>query len=140
MRYIYTITLTLLVSFYLSCSGSSGTSSSGSDSSEYTSLSERSIEFKMATLNAGGLVADNDPTIAQFTEILDRLDNICKESRSQIADMIVFAHKDHQKDTGRKVSLLWIAQQLNASLPEGSESLGLQFAEVSAMWLTLAAQ
>lgn len=104
-----------------------------------TSVNIETPEYKLASINAGVLVSRDDPNIAWFKTILDRLDRECPESRSLISDMIVFTWNNYKKETGKTPSLKFIAQELNKSLPDGMSGV-MKFAEIAAGWLTLAIQ
>ena len=123
------------------CSQPSSTDTSTSRSSSARSYSRstesKSIEYKMASINKGGYISESDPTIESFRLILNRLDRECPESRSLLADMIVKTWDMFKERSGRNVSLLWVAQQLNDSVPGGMDR-SLKFAEIAAAWLTLA--
>lgn len=98
------------------------------------------IEHKLAIINKkGDYLPENHSDVEAFKLILNRLDRECPESRQQIADMIVKAHEVYQNDTGRVAELLWVAQQLNESVPDENNKV-IKFAEISATWLTLVEQ
>ena len=60
-------------------------------------------------------------------------------TRERIADMILSAHERYQEHTGRLATILWVAQQLNESVPDENDKT-LKFVEISAAWLTLVRQ
>lgn len=129
--------LITLVIINTSCgSDSYNTSSKGTSEKPLSNTKSYSIEHKMATINKGVYVSENDPTVEEFRLLLNRLDRECPESKERIADMIVKTHELYQEQTGRKVTLLWIAQQLNESVPSDMKK-SLKFAEIAAAWLVL---
>ena len=127
--FIFGVSLIFLLT---ACSNDDTNRSQSSSQSNDSQLTE----YKLACLNKGTSVSKNDPTVEEFRLILNRLDRECPESRSLIGDMIYKAWSMYKEDTGRNPSLLWIAQQLNESVPSGSNK-ALKFAEIAGAWLTL---
>ena len=60
-----------------------------SDSEQSTHEPEPSLEYKLAVLDRGGFVADDDPLIARFGRAMDGLEARCPETRERLADMAV---------------------------------------------------
>jgi hypothetical protein len=91
-------------------------------------------EYKLASIEKGGLVAENDPLVGSFGAALNSLEPKCKDSRERIADMAVTTQK-LLKEKGISLSLLRILQDVNRSIPSG---FGAQpCADVFAAYVTL---
>ncbi len=84
---------------------------------EGTPVSE-SLEYKLAVVNEGGFVAEDDPLVGRFKSVLDNLQPKCTESRQKIADMGVKAQQLLQ-NKGVDLSLLRVMQAANDSIPPG---------------------
>ena len=111
------------------------------DSGNYSRSSVQSSrletwEWKLACIHHGRRVSQDDPIVARFRRILDRLDRECPENSQGISDAIVRAWNLYQEETVRTVSLFWVAEQLNECIPTGSRGQ-IRFIEACALWLTL---
>ena len=93
------------------------------------------MEYKLATLNEGGYVPRDDPTVAQFKAILDHLDRECPESREHIGDMIYLAHT-MLKEKGVNVSILKVATDLKSIVPRKANK-SVKCAGVAAAYVTM---
>ena len=94
------------------------------------------LEYQLATINAGYRVESYDPTIAQFSSLLDSLERKCANSRQQIADATVAA-QDLLRKKGVKLKLIDVMRNLNDAIPEEAAGSKLSIAEVAAAWVTL---
>jgi hypothetical protein len=70
--------------------------------------------------------------------LLDRIQGKVRNTRQEIADITV---KSQQllRNKGQRIGLLELMSALDTSLPDSAASLGLNFAEVAAMVVTLIA-
>ena len=57
-----------------------------------------SLEYKLATINAGGYVSKEHITVARFRSLLDQLSATFVEDKQQIADMSVTAQNLLKRD------------------------------------------
>jgi hypothetical protein len=72
---------------------------------------DKPLEYKLAVINAGGFVSENDITVKRFRFLLNDLQKKTGYTRQQIADLNTYA-VDTLRDTyGRKVSLLDFMEQ-----------------------------
>ena len=99
------------------------------------SRSEESLEYKLASIDAGRRVAPNDLTVARFRSLLDQLSSKYSEDRQQIADMTVVA-RDSLREDGVEESLLNIMEGMNQLFHTRAD---LRYAEFSAAYMTLRA-
>ncbi len=58
----------------------------------------QSIEFKFASISAGHLVAENDPSVAEAKVLLDKASAKFQTSKTAIADMVVTVKNIADKD------------------------------------------
>ena len=77
-----------------------------------TAHASGSLEYQLATINAGGYVSRNHITVARFRSLLDQLSSTYIENKQQIADMSVKAQQLLKKD-GVEESLLKIMEGMN---------------------------
>ena len=112
-----------------SSDGGGGTTRTSSDGA-----SSESLEYKLAVVHEGGFVAEDDPLVQQFRQVLDSLEPKCTESRQKIADMGVAAH-DLLKDKGVSLSLLRVMQDVDYSIP--AELSSQPCADIFATYVTL---
>jgi hypothetical protein len=113
--------------------------SSGCLPSDHETPSNTSIEYKLAAIQQGGYVREDDPLVVQFGEALDRLESKCPEPRERLADMGV---KGRQILLGKGVDepLLSVFQNWGASLPgETTKGEVGPCADVLAVYVTLRA-
>jgi hypothetical protein len=92
------------------------------------------LEYKLATINKGYAVDENDPTIARFRIVLASLDRKTVQSKQEISDMLVTAHELLRDKYGKNITLLELAEGADYSIPSGVE---VNFAEVLAALVTL---
>lgn len=96
--------------------------------------SNKSIEYQLATINAGVYVSTSDITVSQFRKLLNDLSFKYVEDKQQIADMSVTAINMLKKD-GIDANLLNIMNGLNQLLYKKIENQ--KYAEYAAMYVTL---
>jgi hypothetical protein len=75
-----------------------------------------SLEYQLATINAGGYVPQDHITVARFRSLLSQLSFTFVENRQQIADMSVTAQQLLRQD-GIDESLLNIMEGMNKLFP-----------------------
>jgi len=73
---------------------------------------ERSIEYKLATLDKGHVVSEDDVTIARFRSLLQQLDAKYADNKQGIADSTVVAQR-LLREEGIEESLLNIMEGMN---------------------------
>ncbi len=97
---------------------------------------EPSLEHKLAVIQRG-VVSEDDQLVSAFTQVLDRLESKCPETRQQIADMGVRAQELLTEENINE-PLLDVFLNIAASIP--SEAPGGAFGpciEIFAAYLTL---
>ncbi|MDI6854864.1 MAG: hypothetical protein QME75_14830 [Deltaproteobacteria bacterium] len=100
----------------------------------YANANDESLEYKLACINAGRRVSQDDITIARFKSLLRQLSETFVENGQQIADMSVKAQKILRED-GISESLLNIMEGMNQIF---SSKVGNQkYAEYIAAYLTM---
>ena len=92
------------------------------------------LEYKLATINAGGYVSKDHITVARFRSLLNQLSSAYVEDKQQIADMSVTV-LDLLKKDGIEESLLNIMEGLNQLFATRVENQ--RYAEYAAMYATL---
>ncbi len=97
-------------------------------------VSTSSLEYKLATLDAGYEVDTDDEKVQQFADLLDSIDSKTENSKQEIADITVKA-QEILGERGTNIGLLDVMNNLNDSIPE--ESKDLNFKEVAAALTTL---
>ena len=99
-----------------------------------TAHASESLEYKLATINAGGYVSKNDIAVARFRSLLNQLSATFVEDKQQIADMSVTAQNLLKKE-GVQESLMNIMEGMNRLFPR---KIGNQkYAEYAAAYVTL---
>lgn len=99
-----------------------------------TAQASESIEYKLATINAGGYVSKDHITVARFRSLLDQLSATFVENKNQIADMSVTAQNLLRKE-GIEESLLNIMEGMNKLFSRKIENQ--KYAEYAAAYVTL---
>ena len=96
-----------------------------------------SLEYKLATINAGGYVSKDHITVARFRSLLNQLSATFVEDNQQIADMSVTAQNLLKKE-GIQESLINIMEGMNQLFSRRIENQ--KYAEYSAAYVTLRSQ
>lgn len=99
-----------------------------------TAHASESLEYQLATINAGGYVSRDHITVARFRSLLDQLSSTYIENKQQIADMSVKAQQLLKKD-GVEENLLKIMEGLNQLFASRIENQ--KYAEYAAVYVTL---
>ena len=81
-------------------------------SSQTLAKPKPSIEYQLATINAGGYVKDDDISVARFRSLLGQLSSKYVNSRQEIGDMSVRAMQVLQ-EKGVRVKLMTLMEGLN---------------------------
>lgn len=97
------------------------TNSSTSSNTDKKSIVNTSLEYKLASINKGGYVSDNNITITRFRYLLESLDAKTKQSKQRIADMLVTGQRILREQYGRDISLLTLTEGVNNYIPDGSK-------------------
>lgn len=92
------------------------------------------LEYKLATINAGGYVSKDDINVGRFRGLLNRLSATFVENEQQIADMSVAA-QSRLKEEGVQESLLNIMEGMNQLFSKRIENQ--KYAEYAATYVTL---
>ncbi|MCK4268802.1 MAG: hypothetical protein KAX16_08215 [Actinomycetia bacterium] len=98
---------------------------------------ESTFEYKLATINAGYKVDEDDPTITEFSAILDDMALKTENTREELSDSTVKAQQILRKKSV-EIGLLTLARELNTSMPDGATDLDI--AEIAAAYITLNVQ
>jgi len=101
---------------------------------EPITVEKKSIEYMLATINAGGYVSEDHITVARFRSLLQQLSATYRESPQQIADMSVAAHKI-LKDNGIDEKLINMMEAMNLLFPRKIENL--EYAEYVSAYTAL---
>jgi hypothetical protein len=98
----------------------------------------QSLECQLVSINVGYVVTESHQQVSHFWMLLDRIQGKVRNTRQEIADITV---KSQQllRNKGQRIGLLELMSALDTSLPDSAASLGLNFAEVAAMVVTLIA-
>ena len=99
-------------------------------------LTPTTVEHMLATIEAGRPVEPTDYRVALFASHLDSLERKTTNTRSDVGDIIVKASELAARD-GRPISILGVAQALDASIPPEGAEANLKLEEVAAVWLAL---
>ena len=99
-----------------------------------TAQASESLEYKLATINAGGYVSKDHITVARFRSLLNQLSATFLENKKQIADMSVTAQNLLRKE-GVDESLLNIMEGMNQLFSRKIENQ--KYAEYAAAYVTL---
>lgn len=76
-----------------------------------------SVEFKLASLNAGSIVSEDDITVKRFRYLLEQLEAKTTANRDQIADLTFNSQKLLREKYGKDVSLLDLMEKANRTIP-----------------------
>ena len=99
-----------------------------------TAHASESLEYQLATINAGGYVSRDHITVARFRSLLGQLSSTYVENKQQIADMSVKAQQLLRKD-GVEESLLNIMEGMNQIFASRIENQ--KYAEYAAAYVSL---
>lgn len=77
---------------------------------------ERSVEWELAVVNAGTQLSPDHPSVAEFRQLLNRLEQKSSNSRREIADICIYAHLWF-KERGSLESLLEFTQKVDRAIP-----------------------
>src|SRR2546428_6456722 len=92
------------------------------------------MEYQLAVLDAGTVLAHDDLTVARFRSLLNQLTAMYRESREQIGESTYAAQK-HLRAAGIKEKLLTIMEGLNQI--RVTHIANQRYAEYLAMYVTL---
>jgi hypothetical protein len=96
--------------------------------------SEDDMEYKLAVIDAGGVVDFDDPSIDAYARALDAAEAKCTDKRSLLGDYAVRAQQMLAEE-GVDVTVLEALQAIDQSIPD--ESPKLNCAEIMAAWMVL---
>lgn len=91
----------------------------GGDDDDATPTATAPLEYRLASINAGALVADDDATIAEFGALLDELETYCPDSRQDVADLGVSSN-ELISERGGTETLMQTMQTVTQLLREGT--------------------
>jgi len=92
------------------------------------------VEYKMACIDKGEYLDEDDPVINEYSILLDSLMEKTTNSRIDISDIIVTTQR-LLKENGVDMSLLNILKDLDSSIPEESPKLELE--DIAAAYIVL---
>ena len=95
---------------------------------------EKSMQYMLATINAGGYVPEDDVTVYRFRYLLNSLEKKTKNSKQEIGDMSVAVVTKLKEKYGKEKKLLDFMEEMNDTIPDGLE---MEYAEVLALYLTM---
>lgn len=99
-----------------------------------TSIENATVEYKLATLNAGSPIKEDDITVYQFKKLLDELEKKTINTRIDIADIAVAAQK-LLKEHGISRTLLQILDDFNTAIPD--ELTDIKLEEIASVYMVL---
>ena len=120
------VALLLLFSFVLACTANS---TATPEDKEYP------LEYKLAVIEKGGFVEEDDELVKEFKFLLDNLSKKVINNRQEIADIAVYTKQRLEDEHKIKLSLLKVMKDLDASIPEGIENIKLE--EIAAAYIVL---
>ncbi len=82
-----------------------------------------SLEYKLAVINAGGYVSEDDITVKRFRYLLTSISSKTPNTKQQISDMTVKGWQLLQEDYGKRMKLIELMEAANKAIPENSRSL-----------------
>ena len=96
----------------------------------------QSIEYKLAVVNAGRDISEDDITVARFRTLLDRLEVKCLNGRQHLADMAVAA-RDLLREQGidRKPLAIMEFVDQETSMPSVGSTTGVRCAPIFAQYV-----
>ncbi len=87
----------------------------------------QSLELILATINAGGEVDTDDPSVGEFRAVLDVLEETCPDERQEIATIAVSTHQS-VTERGLDITLLQMMQDLSENIPPDLADTGISCA------------
>ena len=79
---------------------------------------EMSPEWELAVVNAGAQLPSDHPTVGEFRELLDRLEEKCLNPRREIVEICITAYL-WRKERGDLDTLLEFTQSVDEGIPAG---------------------
>lgn len=123
------VVLTLFLIF-----GNREKSDQSSQVSQPASASGPTLEYKLASINAGGYVRQDDITITRFRYLLTSIASKTVNTQQEIADMSVYAWNVLRDRYGKNFKLLEVMEAANTAIPTGQK---MKYAEVIAALIIL---
>ncbi|MES9873147.1 MAG: hypothetical protein ABW146_08550 [Candidatus Sedimenticola sp. 6PFRAG7] len=111
--------------------------SSDSDPSS-TSTADQSIEYKLATINADGMVNENDVTVNRFRYLLKSISERTGDTPERIADLTVFTQNKLRDEFGKEIGLLELMEGGNKAL--SGNNVSVTYKEIMAMMIVMLSQ
>ena len=87
----------------------------------------QSPELMLATINAGGDVSEDDPSVDEIRAVLDVLAESCPDDRQEIADLAVSTHQS-VTERGLEITLLQMMSALSENIPPDLAATGISCA------------
>ena len=97
--------------------------------------STQTLEYKLATIDAGGFVREDDPSVARIRTLLGNLERKFSESQQQIGDMTVRAVEMLRDEKGVVQSIVDILEGMNRITTSSSGEL--KYAEMVSAYIVL---
>jgi hypothetical protein len=92
------------------------------------------VAFKLASIDKGKIINRDDVSVNRFRYLLQILDDKTLETKVQIADMTVKAQQILRDEYGKEVSLLFLMEKVNDSIPSGAN---IKYAEIITAYLLM---
>jgi len=106
--------IAVLFGFVFAC-----TDSNSQKEKEYTT------EYKLAVIDKGGYLEEDDPIVSEYKIVLDSLKSKVINDEIEIADTVVKVQDILREKYQINLSILKIMKDLDASIPEGVENLDI---------------
>jgi Tfp pilus assembly protein PilO len=78
----------------------------------------------LASVNAGGEISEDDPSVEEFRAVLDTLVAKCPNERQELADLAVSTHQA-VTERGLEITLLKMMQDLSENIPPDLIDIGI---------------
>ena len=116
--------IVVLFGFVFAC-----TDSSSQKEKEYTT------EYKLAVIDKGGYLEEDDPVISEYGRMLNSLKAKVINDEMNIADIVVTTQKILKEKYQINLTILKIMKDLDACIPDDVEKLDLE--EIAAAYMVL---
>ncbi len=87
----------------------------------------QSPELMLASINAGGEVDENDPSVDEFRAVLDVLEASCPNERQELANIGASTHQA-VTERGLEITLLQMMRDLSENIPPDLADTGISCA------------
>lgn len=134
---IFTFSLIISVSFILiACQNSNESESTNNPNATITPKEDKSLEYKLATINANGYVKKDDITVTRFRYLLNNISQHTGYPPEKIGDITVFAQKELHEKNGKEINLLSLMEEANKVLVKNKASK-IKYEEIISMLMVM---